>query len=183
PQFVSLLGDVAKEGVRAQPTAFVTYVPVLATRNLLGSPAGWTPVSAETPEVNAYLETPPVLPFGAATLRWRWTLEGVQSAIWPTLIGLAVLGVVATLIGPRSGLLIAMAWIPVGYLLATAGLELNSPRYHVPVTGLVMALSVIGLHRSATMIGGMAVGPGRSKARAVWPSIRERIRTLAALAP
>src|SRR5690606_4810406 len=81
PEFVSLLGDVAKEGVRAQPTAFVTYVPVLAIRNLLGNPAGWTPVSAETPEVNAYLETPPVLPFGAAALRWRWTLERVQSAI------------------------------------------------------------------------------------------------------
>lgn len=141
----ALLRAVSMEGLRKDPWAYLRFTPHLAGRELLADASHVVPAWASTPLPNPRLERAPVLTFTAAGLRWRWRMAATHSVIWPLLCWAAIAG---TLVGgwlPRRTLALALAWIPIGYLLSTASLEAFDQRYNVPIVPFVAALAMLPL--------------------------------------
>jgi len=139
-----LLYRVALEGIRKDPWGFLLFTPSLAWHMLL-APAAWIPVWGETVAVHPRLETPPPLAVTAASLAWRWTLEEIHGSLWPFLCWAAVAGTCLGLFLPQRNLILALAWIPAGYLLSSACVEYFSPRYNSAIVPFVAALAMVPL--------------------------------------
>ena len=140
-----LLRDVSIEGIRTDPWRFLLYIPRLAWRELLADANTWIPAWGETGVTNPRLERPPLLPFTAAGLRWRWGMEKLQRNIWPLLCWLAVAGAIVGMAVPQRALVLALAWVPTGYLLCSASLDYFAPRHNVPITPFLAALAMLPL--------------------------------------
>ena len=149
-EHVALLRAVAMEGIRSAPVAFLSQIPPMAMRTLFGDPRAWIVPWGESEEVSPVLENPPVMPFRAEVLRWRWSLEEWHAVVWPALALLSLIGIGVAMVRPWNGIALGLAWIPIGYLVPTAALEMYSPRYHVPITGMVVALALLACHRVVT---------------------------------
>jgi 4-amino-4-deoxy-L-arabinose transferase-like glycosyltransferase len=155
-----LLGRVAVEGIRAAPWDYAVLTLKLASRELL-TPAPDVPWAA-MPEVAPRLETPPPVPFTATGLHWRWDLRTISSRLWPFLCAAAAAGVLLGLRHPRRRLVAAIAWVPVGYLLSTASLDLFQSRHSMPGVPFVVMLAMVCCH--ALLVAGLkAFGLFRGK--------------------
>jgi Dolichyl-phosphate-mannose-protein mannosyltransferase len=140
-----LLRDVSIEGIRADPWEFLLYIPRLAWRELLADASTWIPAWGETGVPDPRLERPPALQFTATALRWRWSMEKVQRNIWPLVCWLAVAGAIVGMRLPQRALVLALAWVPTGYLLSSASLDYFAPRHNVPITPFLAALATLPL--------------------------------------
>jgi hypothetical protein len=99
----------------------------------------------DTISVFPHLESPPPLMFTASSLAWRWTLEEIHSVLWPIICWSAITCTFLGLFLPQRILLLALAWIPTGYLLFTAFVERFAERYNSAVFPFVVALSMVPL--------------------------------------
>src|SRR3990172_2752367 len=140
-----LLRKVSLEAIRQDPWGFVLFTPPLAWKELLGDPMNWIPAWGTTTAVHPRLESPTPLPFTASGLSWRWTLERADRVLWPIICWTAVAGTLLGMLFPQRILILALAWVPAGYLLSTAALEMYVPRYHTAIIPFVAALSMVPL--------------------------------------
>jgi hypothetical protein len=139
-----LLRDVALEAVYKNPWRFLLYTPKLAWR-IFVVPTNWIPNWADTPSTDPYLENPTAVAVTASSLGWRWSLEHVHSALWPVFCWAAIAGTLLELLSRRNPLILAMAWIIVGYLLASGLAEVSAPRYNAPIVPFVAVLALLPL--------------------------------------
>lgn len=157
----ALLGRVAKEGIRTAPFAFVAATPGMAWDEIRATPFGeipeWTDVRAAA---SGPMATAPPLATTAASLRLRWRLERLQERWWPVLLVLAGLGTLVGLCTRHRHGALALAWIVVGYLLATASLDMVLLRHAIGVTPFLVALAVLPLAAIAR-----ATAPSHASAR------------------
>lgn len=156
-----LFRQVAQEGIRKDFWAFMSYTPSLAWRMLL-APTAWIPVWGDTIAASQVLESPPALAVTAASVAWREILEDISQALWPMLCWSAVAGAVLGLRSPRPGLSLALAWVPVGYLLSSASVESFSPRFNAAIVPFVAALAVIPLAILFDRVSGNHAGDGEA---------------------
>jgi hypothetical protein len=81
--------------------------------------------------------------FTASSLAWRWTLEEIHRDLWPIICWSAIAGTLLGLFLPQRILILALAWIPAGYLLSSASLEKFVARYNPAILPFVVALSML----------------------------------------
>jgi hypothetical protein len=136
-----LLRKASEEGISKNPTRFVTYTFQLAWRTFL-VPTDWIATWADTIYVLPAFENPPLVPLSASGLNWRWDLEAVHRELWPVLCWMAIGAVLIGLASRHRMFVLAMACIPVGYLLPTALADVFCPRYNAPIVPIVAVLSV-----------------------------------------
>jgi hypothetical protein len=89
------------------------------------------------------LESRMPLAVSAAALRWRWRTEAFTLLIWPIVCVTAAVGILLALFTPHRLLVLALAVMPAGYLLATASLDSFNPRHSVATVPFVIALSAM----------------------------------------
>jgi len=140
-----LLRSVAIEGILKEPWAFVASTPYLAWKLLMADASGWLPGWGGTSQRYPSLENPPVFAFTASSWSWRLTLEKIHKTFWPVLCWLAIAGVFIGLALPQHNLVLALAWVPIGYLLSSASVEYFNPRFNAPIIPFVTALAMIPL--------------------------------------
>jgi hypothetical protein len=138
-----LLRSVAWEGIRKDPWSFVSYTPYLAWRVLMADASTWLPYWGDTILRYPSLENAPFLTFTASSWAWRLALEEIHKVIWPVLCWLAIGGVFLGLFFPQRNLVLALAWVPIGYLLSSASVEYFNPRFNAPIIPFVTALAMI----------------------------------------
>ena len=139
-----LFHRVAVEGIRKDPLAFMVYTPRLAWKMFL-APADWIAAWGDTIALHQHLESPPPLLITESGLKWREAMEAFHWSLWPVLCWVAIAGMVFGVLLPQRILVMAMAWVPIGYLLSSAAVEFFSPRYNAAVVPIVAALAVIPL--------------------------------------
>lgn len=144
-QFEILLGRVAWEAIIKYPWAYVTYTPYLAWKVLLADASTWLPAWSETSQQHPLLENSPLLRFTASSWGWRVALEALHKSSWPVLCWFAIAGIFLGLMSAQRALVLALAWVPIGYLLASASAEYFNPRFNAPIIPFVAALAVIPL--------------------------------------
>jgi 4-amino-4-deoxy-L-arabinose transferase-like glycosyltransferase len=137
-------GKIALEAVSRNRWNYLTYTVRLFARDLASS-VSWIPTWSDTPGVYPDLETPPPLPITASTLGWRTTLEKSDLVVWPILLSLGMAGVLFGISTRFWPVVLATAWIPVGYLFPTALLEIYCPRYVAPVIPFICMLAMVFL--------------------------------------
>jgi len=140
-----LLRTVSLEAFYKYPCSFLTYTLQLASRIFLASPVYGTPTWGFPPGINPAIENVPPLGPTAASLSWRLTAERFQIFIWPTIFWAAIAGVLIELLTRRRMVLLALAWVPFGYLVATASLESFDPRYNTVVAPFWAMLAILPL--------------------------------------
>jgi hypothetical protein len=140
-----LFRKVALEGIRKDPLGFLAFTPHLTWKLFMAEPTYWVPAWGETIPFSPRLENLPPLRFTASSLEWRWNLEEIHRDLWPIIYWLAIVGTFLGLFLPQRILILALAWIPTGYLLATAFGERFSGRYSSAVFPFVVALSMVSL--------------------------------------
>ncbi len=143
--FEALLGETAMEGIRSDPVGFLGYVPRLAWQELMSEPSAWTPRWGESMERHPPLEPPALVPVTATGLAWRSSTEVVARLAWPVIGWIATLGMVSALWHRDRILTLALATVPILYLLGTATLEAFDARYNYPVSTLLIALAMVFL--------------------------------------
>lgn len=147
-----LFRRVSMEGIRKDPWAYFSYTPLLAWR-MLFAPADWIPAWGDTIAFHHSLESPPPLGVTGASLAWREAMERAHRVAWPILCWAALGGLLCGILLPGRALALALAWVPAGYLLSSAGVEYFSPRYNAAVAPFVAALAVIPLPTLCGLFG------------------------------
>jgi hypothetical protein len=137
-----LFREVALEGIRKDPLGFLVFTPHLAGRLFLTS-SSWVPAWGGTIPILPRLENPPPLTFTASSLTWRRALEKTNLVLWPIICWTAVAGTFLGLFLPQRSLILALAWIPAGYLLFSAFVEKFDARYNSSIASFVVALSMV----------------------------------------
>ena len=140
-----LLRRVATEGILKDPWAFVASTPYLAWKVLMADASSWLPGWGGTSQRYPSLENAPFFMFTASSWSWRLTLEEIHKTFWPVLCWLAIAGVFIGLALPQHNLVLALAWVPIGYLLSSASVEYFNPRFNAPIIHFVTALAMIPL--------------------------------------
>lgn len=145
----ALIAAVASEALRAHPVDYLLYTGPHAWRNLVASPSqhllggGFT----ERPELE--FEAEPLLGVGAAAMTTAVAWNGVHRRAWPWCCWAAALALLLVPFcrSPRRAL--AVAWLPVGYLVATSFVEFHLSRYNLAVAPFVLAIALLpfGLRR------------------------------------
>jgi hypothetical protein len=146
-----LFREVALEGIRKDPWGFLVFTPQLAGRLFLTS-SNWIPAWGGTIQFSPRLENPPLLSFTASSLNWRLTLEETHRVLWPIICWSAVAGTFLGLFLPQRILILALAWIPAGYLLSSAFVEKFDTRYNSSIVPFVVALSMVALAMVLTFV-------------------------------
>jgi 4-amino-4-deoxy-L-arabinose transferase-like glycosyltransferase len=140
---LALLKDVAIEGISKDPMGFVAYSFRLAWQTfLIPTDAAWTSTWAETASVSPRLENPPILPFGASSVAWRWMLNDINDILWPILCWMAIAGTILGLLGRQRQWVAAFALIMIAMLLGAASVDILQPRYNAPVAPFVVILAM-----------------------------------------
>jgi len=137
-----MLRKVAMEGMRRRPLSFLAYIPGLAWRTYF-APTDWIPAWGDTNSADLELENRPVLALTKNGLLWRWEFERVNGFLWPVICWAAIGGVLLGVKSRKKVLTLALAWVPIGYLLATASVAYFSPRYSAPIVAFAIALAVL----------------------------------------
>ena len=146
PEQETLLRQVALEGIRKDPWGYLIYSLPLAWKVLLGDPfGGWIPAWGDTISSYPRFENPPPLAFTASSLAQRQNLERAHRVLWPILCWAAIVGTFLGLFLPQRPLILALAWVPIGYLFASASVEYFNPRFNVAIVPFVAALAMIPL--------------------------------------
>ncbi len=140
-----LLMSVSREGILKDPFAFVAHSGAVAWQELVGHADYCIPLWGDTNTLDAALESPPPLRLTASGLQWRWRLGEVHHQFWPLLCWAAIIGVLLGLSLRQRGLVLALAWVPAGYLLASASLDYFLTRHSVPTIPFVVVLAIIPL--------------------------------------
>lgn len=136
-----LLRNVSMEGIYKNPWGFLSYTLQLTWR-LLAVPTGGIPVWADTINAVPRFENPRPLAVTASSLEWRWSDERLYDRLWPALVWFAIAGIPLGMMGRQRSFVLALSWIPVGYLLATACVEMFSSRYNAPIVPFVVGLAM-----------------------------------------
>ena len=144
-QFELLLRRVAWEGIRKDPWHMSAYTPYLAWKVLMADASSWLPYWGDTSQRYPSLEHAPLLTFTASSWEWRLTLEEIHKTSWNVLCWLAIAGVFLGLALPQHNLALALAWVPIGYLLSSVSVEYFNPRFNAPIIPFVSALAMIPL--------------------------------------
>jgi hypothetical protein len=140
----NLLRKVSLEGIRKDPWRYLIYSLGLSWNVLLADPMEWwIPAWGETISFDPRLETPPPWAVTASSLTGRWSLEEIHRVLWPILCWAAVAGTFLGLLSPQRVLILALAWLPTGYLLSSAFIQYFNPRYNVAIVSFVAALSMV----------------------------------------
>ncbi|HWC99071.1 MAG TPA: hypothetical protein VG456_20065 [Candidatus Sulfopaludibacter sp.] len=139
-----LLGRVAMEAILQHPARFLAYTPYLAARTL-AAPTEWVNLWPGSEAVSPSLENSMPLPM--TTLSWYWprVLDAANRVIWPGLCFAAAIGAAIGLRRGRRRLILAMALVPAGYMLASAFVEYYNPRFNAPIVPFVVALAMLPL--------------------------------------
>jgi hypothetical protein len=165
-----LLRRVSMEGIATDPAAFVVYTFRLAWRTFW-VPTDWIATWADTIPVFSRSENPPPLAFTASSLQWRWSLENIHMVIWPVVCWAAIAGTLLGLSGQNRLWVLAMAWVPIGYLLPTACADVFCPRYNAPLVPFVAVLAMLPLEWIRRVVWepafGSAAAPLETKPAAV----------------
>jgi hypothetical protein len=136
----TLLGQVAREGIRQHPIRFLAYAFPLAWREYRNDASAWVGLDAGTTVEAPRLERAPLWPVSSSALQWHRTAMTGYRRAWPALGWAALAGVLMVLLGARGRLPLALAWVPAGLLLAGATVEFYSPRYNIPAVPFIVAL-------------------------------------------
>ena len=92
------------------------------------------------------MESPPPLRLTASGMQWRRQFDEVHHTVWPLLCWGAIVGALVGLPLSKRGLVLALAWAPVSYLLSTASLDLFMSRHSLPTIPFVVVLATVALH-------------------------------------
>jgi hypothetical protein len=139
-----LLRQVAVEGIRLDPLGYLRYTPWLAWRMFV-APTDWIAPWAETNDVSSEMESPPILALTSSSLDWRLTWEEMHRLAWPVLCWAAIVGATFGMMSRHRALVLALAWIPAGYLLGSASVEHFAPRYNAAVAPFIALLATLPL--------------------------------------
>jgi len=142
---VTLAGDVAIEGLIANPWQYLVRTPQIAWREFI-EPTGALPAWAITSTIQPDFENAPLLPFAGTCFRWRETVLEINAVLWPILCTLAMVGVILGLVGYRRSFSLALAGVPAGVLGLTAAVEVLFPRYNAPVVPFVCMSAMLPLN-------------------------------------
>ncbi|HET6203096.1 MAG TPA: hypothetical protein VFI25_09890 [Planctomycetota bacterium] len=140
-----LFRRVAMEGIRKDPFAFVGFSARQALAQYFADPCPDLWHWGFLADVNLELETPPLLGWTRSSFEWRRAMHGASAWTYPVLAGLSIVGFVMSLRSRRLRPLLALGWIPVGYLLATAFVEFFLARYNAAVFPFVAGMAVVPL--------------------------------------
>ena len=141
-QLELLLRQASLEGIIKSPWTFLVYTFQLAWRDLV-APTDWIPPWADTPSPDADFENSRPLPVTDSGLASQWALETLHGLLWPLLCGAAIAGALLGLLSRRRLLVLALIWVPLGYMLLTACIEEFCPRYNAPIVPFVAALAML----------------------------------------
>jgi hypothetical protein len=139
----ALIRHVVIEAMRRHPLDYFLYTFLLAWRNLTADPRVYLLIAGGTPQYEAELETTPPLGYSAAAARFCQVIADIFGPTWTVLCWLAVTGVFVIRWFQRRNLLVALAWVPAGYIMATSFVEYFLPRYNVAITPFVAALGLL----------------------------------------
>jgi hypothetical protein len=80
-----------------------------------------------------------------ANLIARCTVENIHRVLWPILCWAVVAGTFLASLVRQRVLILALAWVPIGYLLSSAFIEQFVPRFNVAVAPFIAAVSIVPL--------------------------------------
>lgn len=163
-----LFREVSFEGIRKDPWGYLTYTPDLAWRMYLARP-DWIPAWGDTIDVEPPLESPAPMTVTATSLGWRQGLERFQQQVWPMVCWMAVVGFCVGLWSRQRLLVLALAWIPAGYLLGSASVEFFSKRYNSAVAPFVVLLALLPFGLVWRKAGVLVQNPSASRDEGVGP--------------
>jgi hypothetical protein len=153
PAQLDLMGKISYEGLQKYPEQYFEHTFGLAWAEYL-CPTDWISYWADTVSPEPRFENAPPLPFNTSSNSWRERIMDVNRSGWAIFCWSAIAGLAVGLFGRNWRLVLALALVPAGYLLATASVEMYGPRYNAPVIPFIVALSVIPLDLLArTLIG------------------------------
>jgi hypothetical protein len=167
-QILPLMGDVAWEAARqASLLEHLVCVLGLAWAQVLADPS---PTSPTTPSIATRclpIENCPPLPPWSGTLIVGQRLQALHIATWPAIAWLFLAGVLIIPFRANRWTLLAIAWLPLGYLLATSCVEYFLERYNIavyPFTFVIAAIPILVIvrfasNRLARPRSGVAVSP------------------------
>jgi hypothetical protein len=137
----ALMKGVALEGIRKAPWAFIGFSLRQAWTQYFDDPTPMLSWWAVPPVYPEELESKP--PFGvrANSLLWRFELDEQFAALWTFVPWLAIAGLAVMPTMRERLIFVAIAMIPLGYVLALGFLEVEVPRYTVATIPFVFALA------------------------------------------
>jgi len=140
-QVESLLRQASLEGISKAPLTFIGFSLRQVWRQYFENPTPQIPsgLNYQLTQHDPTLELPPIL--SARGTLWRYALERGFAVIWPVIPWLSLAGLVSILFVRERGIFLSFAIIAFGYLLATALVEFELPRYDVAIIPFMFCLA------------------------------------------
>lgn len=160
-EIASLIGEVAREAMRRHPLQYLGFTFPHAWRNLTADPQDHLLRAGGTMQREDAMETPPLAGFSAAAARFAQGLNDPFGGLWQLLCWLAVAGIAVIPWWRQRRLLLATAWVPIGYILTTSFVEYYLPRYNVAVTPFVAVLALLPCASLLAAVAARRVGAAR----------------------
>jgi Dolichyl-phosphate-mannose-protein mannosyltransferase len=148
----ALMKGAAFEGIRQAPGAFIGFSLRQAWTQYLDDPTpmlSWWEVPLSYPKE---LESKPFFGVRANSLLWRLNLGEQFAVVWAFVPWLAIAGLAVIPMMRERLVLLAMAMIPLGYVLALGFLEVKVPRYTVAIIPFVFTLAAVPFAAIVTLI-------------------------------
>jgi hypothetical protein len=149
----ALMRQAALEGIRRAPRKYIAYSFRQAWEQYFLDPDTFMPYAANPFDYPDDLEPPPLIGASANSLLWRQHLEDAFAVAWRFVpwIGLASVPLIPLL--EEREILLGLALVPAGYLVATAFVEYLLSRYNAAIVPFVVMLAgaaLAGLIRAAS---------------------------------
>jgi hypothetical protein len=140
-----LLKKVSLEALWADPLEYVAFTFRQALGQWHDDPALGIHPWGLTDTVDVSLEKSPPWAPSASGLSWRRTLYSFHESTWPAICWAAVAGIVLLFLVRNRTIMLALAAVPAGYLLATAAIEHELDRFSTLILPFHVALSAVPL--------------------------------------
>ena len=141
---LELVSKVAWEAARtAGPLQHVVFTAGLTWDNLMADAYDANMLHPWTPDRVRWIECAPVLGLHASGLQWATTLRRIHNAAWPVLSWLYIAGCVLGLLLRGRLAVVAIAWLPLGYIAATSCVEYRLHRYNAAVFPFMVVVAAV----------------------------------------
>lgn len=156
---LDLVAKVAWEAAStAGPGEHLTFIAGLSWDNLMADSYDGNTLHPWTADRLPWIENPPLFGLHGSGLGWAKALRKVHSATWPWLSWLYLAGCILGLVRrDRCWATVAVAWMPIGYIVATSCVEYRLHRYNAALFPFMAAIAAVPV---ALVVRGRSHGVG-----------------------